>query len=210
MKTRNIIMIVVLALLFVAAGVLVIVGVATHEEAGLLGWCDETYAEEATQACPAPVWNHTPISITAMSDNPHPPMEPEEATRSVVDTINTRLGFELLRYDPDPGHCMEAHSICVRIGEPREDEWMDTAGDARHHFDGPALHLYCDVRTSNTGTSELLLLVLQHEVLHCIGLAHDDFEASIMRRSQTSTPDGEFPPRITDHDRALLRARFGQ
>lgn len=205
-------MVSVLVALFVTALVLVIVGVTTHTEAGLLGWCgddDETYVDTPTDRCPAPTFRRVPVSVTAETSNPHPPMDPEQATRAVVDTINTRVGFDLLWYDPDPGHCMEAHSICVRIGEPRDDDWMDTAGDAQHSWEGMSQNRYCTVRTSNTGTSELLLLVLQHEILHCLGLAHDDFETSIMRPVQTPTPDGAFPPRITDHDRELLRQQYG-
>ena len=45
---------------------------------------------------------------------------------------------------------------------------------------------------------------------YCLGLAHDDFKSSIMRRTQSSssTPMGAWPPRITDHDRDLLRERY--
>jgi len=55
---------------------------------------------------------------------------------------------------------------------------------------------------------ELLNLTIHHELGHCLGLAHDDFEQSIMRREQSPTPWGQLPPWISDDDRALVRSLY--
>lgn len=213
----NWIMLTVIAAIFIAAAVLLIVGLLTHREAGLMGVCwgadgtVERYLDAPTDDCPAVRWDGLPLRVKAMSNNPSPPDDPERAARRAIETINERLGFELLRYEEDGlDHCMEAHAVCIRIGEPRQPRWMETAGDTMHfRGSGDGEPLYCEVRTSNTGTIELLDLVLEHEIYHCLGLAHDDFDSSIMRSTPMAhVPDGQFPPRLTDSDRDLLRALY--
>lgn len=215
-KTRNIVMFLGIVLLFAVAGTLVIVGIANHEEPGLMGICWEddgsvSYEVDGSDECPEMIWNHAPpFVVTAVTDNPHA-SDPRAATRGVVETINHRLGFELLQFDS--GECGENVDICVTTGVAHEPGFMDTSGSAAHFavdVDGELPVLHCEARTSNTGTRELLGLVLQHELLHCMGLAHDDFDSSIMRETQRSTPDREFPPRITDSDRDLLRSMYMQ
>lgn len=212
----------IVASIFVAAAVAFVLALVTHEEAGFMGVCEDgseatQYLSTPTPECPRILWGRVPISVMAMTDNPHPVRDPEDAARSAIDAWNGWVGFELLRYDEEgPEHCMEAHSICLRIGEAREPGWMDTAGDARFFWgdDGVSEHplLYCEARTSNTGTVELLGYVLEHEIGHCLGLAHDDYASSIMRDPDNypfqHVPNGQFPPDISDFDRQLLRGLY--
>ncbi len=167
----------------------VIYGVVTHEEPGLM-----------TSAVPWPP-ERLPLAVCPESYGGGERTEAIRATAAAVETTNERLGLEVFALGLGSGRC----DVDVLVGVPAEPGWMDPGGDATiGHW--PT----CSVRPSNTGTSEILGLVLQHELGHCLGLAHDDWEGSIMRREQVSTPDGAFPPRITDHDRELLRGLYAR
>lgn len=207
MKTRNIVMAVVLGLLAIVALVLVIVGVTTHTEAGLLTACPHgddrlDYAGD----CDEVRWNRDqfPLRVYASTTNPHPPTPPEEAAQSVISIVNTRLGFSALQWEPDRG----MSDINVNIGISQELGWMRDANGVASHFVGPNGNLGCNVATWNTGTSLLLSRTLHHEIGHALGLAHDDFESSIMYPTLSSRNSSVYPPRITDHDRSLLRELY--
>lgn len=125
--------------------------------------------------------------------------------KDALATLNRRLGFDLFAFE---GDAASACDIAVTIGVPSEAGYLDPGGDAS--FD-PArtANPRCVVRTVNTGTDELLAYTLQHELGHCAGLAHDPWIGSIMRRVQTPTPVGSWPPWLSDADRALLRETYG-
>ncbi|HEY5658859.1 MAG TPA: hypothetical protein VIY27_13800 [Myxococcota bacterium] len=188
MKKRNIIMLVVVAAIFVVAGVLVVVGITTHEEPGLTN--------------PDNAWDHTELTV-GCRQYATGTVEECDAVRSAVSTINNRLGFPMMRYVD-----ATATDIEVTLGVPSDGSLSEPGGDATLTGSGTTYE-HCRVRTSNTGTSELLHLTLYHELAcHCLGLAHDDFDSSICRAEQSSTPMGQFPPRLTDFDRGLLRERY--
>lgn len=189
----------VIAAVFVAAGVLVAVGVATHEEPGLiegvpqwdrddfpLDWSVGRYTAEGTRE-----------AVGADRD----------AAEEAVSRVNARLGFAVL-VPVREGH----HSrVNIDLGVPSEPGWMDPGGDSRLRNETMVgrPRLVCDVRTSNTGgAADLTVLVLYHEIGHCLGLAHDDYELSIMRPTQRPTPDRVIPPWFSDSDRALLRGLY--
>lgn len=212
MKTRNVIMIVAIVLIFLAAIAGVIYGVVTHREPGLMGACwvgdrVASYEVDGADECAALEWPRGafPLRVGVRFDEVgHPGAL--EAVAGAVDRINTRLGFAALLVDPEAG-CSGEHQVCIEVGVAYERGFMDDHGTARHRqVLGGAMR--CEATTANTGTDELLAMVLEHELGHCLGLAHDDFGASIMRPVQTSAPMGEFPPWITDDDRALLRSRY--
>lgn len=158
-------------------------GVATHSEAGMMettpGWARSDFP---LRVCPAAYVPPVAPAVRAVSD--------------AVGDINSQLGFRAMEVE------CQASAIMVMVGVPSEAGWTDPGGNAtvRHHA--------CAIETCNTGTAEVEQLVLQHELLHCLGLTHDDFSSSIMRRVQSATPRGQFPPSITDSDRALLRGLF--
>lgn len=208
MKTRNIVMLVILGVLAVTALVLVIVGVATHTEAGLLTACDHPSSRlDYSGDCFDVQWERDqfPLLVHASTSNPHPPADPEDATRSVIRLLNGRLGFDALQWTDTP----EEADITVTIGVAQEvGLWMDDANGAASHIRLPDGGLRCEVTTWNTGTNEMLDKVLTHEMGHALGLAHDDFEDSAMYYSVR--PDGARITRlrITDHDRNLLRELY--
>jgi len=189
MKKRDIAMLVGLTVLFVVAGVLVVVGVTTHTEAGLM----------------AHRWDHMPLTVSCARYSEHTTGGCGDVSRTTT-RINQRLGFPVLMMLDRSA--VEA-DVMIVVGAPAEiaSGWDEAGGDADIVAEDGLASL-CFVQTRNTGTTELLHMVLEHELGHCLGLAHDDFDSSIMRPTQRPTPDGVFPPRITDHDRALLRETY--
>lgn len=183
-KIANIVTVVFVILLALAAIAGVIYGVTTHTEPGLdpraITWPRDRFPLRVCSSSYAGDFDAAPIVATAL------------------DVTNDRLGFEVLASSRE-----DACDVLVILGVPAEEGWMDPGGDA-HFGHGPT----CTIRTSNTGTTEIRGLVIQHEIGHCLGLDHDDFEGSIMRRVQTSTPDRTFAPRITDTDRDTLRELY--
>jgi hypothetical protein len=125
-----------------------------------------------------------------------------EAARAITRIVNRRLGHDVFVWESD------APQVEILIGVAAESGWLDAGGDAALAANGDTI-VGCSIRTSNTGTLEMMSLVLQHELGHCLNLAPDPFDASIMREVQRTVPDMQHPPRITDSDRKLIRATYG-
>ena len=183
----------VIVAIFIAAGVLVIVGVVTHTEPGFVS--------------PENAWDQDTIDalagLTVGCSNYAGGLEGCDVADDATETVNDRLGFSMFRY---MGTFPDAE-VQIVIGVPSEQGWMDPGGHTTLTGTGTTYE-HCEVVTSNTGTAELLFLTLYHELGHCLGLAHDDYEQSIMRPTQTSTPDRTIPPWISDFDRGLLRDKY--
>jgi len=195
-NNRNKAMILILGLLVVAALAGVIYGVVTHEEPGLM----EEWPTFEARDFPLP-YSVGRYTSEGMRIDP----EGESLVASTVATINARLGFlafRHVRYVPEG----RRSRINIDLGVPWEKGWMDSHGSAEMQSNEGTLT--CDIRTSNTGTDDLLGLVLHHELGHCLGLAHDDYEQSIMRPVQSRTSSGVLQPWISDYDRALLRRMY--
>jgi predicted Zn-dependent protease len=183
---------------------LIVFGELTHEEPGLerpeVSWPKDDF----------------PLSVQATSHVPARTKEDRNAVKAAIKTTNDRLGFTAFKYDDDTD---TAH-VQVTVGVP-QDSSLKTHAD----FDGQTLKdaggafllkaypgdkrwKECIVQTSNTGTIGLLHAVLQHELGHCLGLAHDDFESSIMHNPQKEWSGQGWPASLTDFDRNELRKRY--
>ncbi len=149
-----------------------------------------------------PHWRADEQPLQICVDGYAEPPNLELASR-VVRTINDRLGFKIYAITPTRADCV----VIATFGVPAERGWMDPGGDARISTTLES-GVRCEISTANTGTNELLFYTFEHELGHCLGLAHDDWNGSIMRRTQISTPDRQFGPWISDFDRQLIRDRY--
>lgn len=203
LSTASKVMVVGVLVLILAVLVLLPIAILTHEESGLLTACDtESGSLNYGGACYQVEWEPSqfPLDVYATTSNPEPAAEVGEAVSSAVDLINSRLGFTALRMS-------RSVSSDIRIDfETAQDvstsAMTDPGGSALHHREESGL--WCQVRTWNNGTVELVDRVLVHELGHCLGLAHDDFSDSAMYPEVHSDGDRLTRPRITDFDRDLL------
>lgn len=168
----------------------VIYGVVTHEEAGFIydesPWSPEDYPIGVCVASYDLGVDHRPHTDDLVHAD------------AVMDLMNDRLGFFAFRNAGAGSECRIQVIYNIPVGPGEGDGvQVDPGGYAIVGQGG------CNVGISNV-TGEMKSLTLQHELGHCLGLAHDDFESSIMRPVQSLTPAGSYPPRITDFDRDLI------
>lgn len=171
-------------------GVLTVVGVYTHTEPG--------FTEQDRH------WRGTPLTVACAG---HVPAEDDacEVAEHAVGVVNARLGFGMLSW---LGRAADA-DIKITMRAPVEVGVDEPGGHYELHY-ANGVYSRCEVRTMNSsgGGTDLEWLVVYHELGHCLGLAHDTAEISIMRPNQRATPFGQIPPWISDYDRKILRERY--
>jgi hypothetical protein len=200
----------IVSTIFLVAGVLLLIGIPGHTEPGFVN--------------PDNKWDHVPLRIGCAS---YAPVEvddwrdhPCEQVQAVVNRVNERVTdrdhlpngiFIYSGHGADP----DDQDILVVVGTPHDasSHWAESNGYAELVGQGTTYNM-CLAQTSNTGTNEMLFQVLHHELAcHCLGLAHDDHQASICRDPDLyplePIPDGQFPLRLTDFDVELLRGKYG-
>lgn len=195
MRTKDIVIWVTTAAFTVVVVILLIVGIVKHDEPTFL---DDTYSWSRA-AFPLKVRGQRYIVEGAERPN----RSQREALDQAVDVTNQRLGFEALTW----AELGSSADIVVDMGVPPSETWEAAGG----HFALTGTdeeYQQCVIYTANTGTQDVLFWVLQHELGHCLGLAHDDFSRSIMYRSQWTVDDFRDRPWITDADRAAIREKY--
>ena len=191
MKPGSIAMIAAIAGLVVLVLSLVVYGVMHHSEPELMD------ARPGFTAADVPI----AVCVSMYGGAPDDNRAAFDAVVDVVGTINERLGLTVLVVSNVP-----TCQVRVVVGAPVEAGWRDPGGDATYT---PGSRR-CEVETRNEGDTTMRALVLQHELGHCLGLAHDCWSGSIMCGGACCTlaePQG-FPPRIDDADRLVLRGLY--
>lgn len=217
---RWIIGIAVFATIAIAAAVLIVYGVATHDEPGLLEVCRgvngvAVYVDEVEGESPqggacadaAPLrWRRSdvPIGVNVThggTEGGAPPSEELRVAELAVRDFNAQVGFELFELDDGTG---APPDVSLVLGAPAERG--DPPGECRHWLRPDGFASSAAVVVRNVPDDATVFRVLLHELGHVAGLAHDDWTGSIMNRRTISAEAAELPPgRLTDADRSELR-----
>lgn len=165
------------------------------------GWADSTDEVEVdgAQQCSTPDWDTgfpLTVSYSAYADV-------GQDVEAAVEAINTAMGQEVLVVGEG------ATQIEVVTNAPYESGIRGAGGDAAFLMEHGSV-TRCVVHTRATGNAGVAHDVLQHELLHCLLLAHDvEDEGSIMHDIQQATWDLRNRKRLRDTDRDALRQHHG-
>jgi len=199
-------------------GALLIFGVCTHTEAGLMEicWTERGQALYGDSDCSGrevePIrWDHVPIIVGVRSyiDDAQELARAERIAASEAQLWNTQLGFSAFRISTE-----ESPDVTIVWGTPTEVGETQEGGAVSHLFRGN--RLTADVTISAIAIDSGAARVTFHELGHVLGLAHDDFEDSpmfpTMTMSEVRDPSTGIPnlpfQRVTDGDRVLLRGIY--
>lgn len=222
----------VLALVVIA---LIIYGVVTHREPVLLEVCwegSEARYVEGTEvddgACEGAeelVWpqSQVPFAVAATKAADETVLAPGASEREALDSairdINQQIGCTVLRASADPlsaamvAHLGEAVDVLPRRMGGRRPSKAPLGWAYHDRTDSRGqLSLRCHLHVrSNVGSLRGEYLVVHHEILHCLGLAHDPGNPSsaIYPFTEDDTMwETMQAARITDADRARLRSLY--
>lgn len=191
--TVNIIQIVVAVLVGVLAIAGVIYGVLSHSEPGIMKVCwIGGVADYDASRCSNPeelTWDRARMPLVVGADD-------DSSVRSAIDIVNSQVGCAVLELDTSVGSeadvvvSLDATMLAGR----------DHPGGATSHSQVSEIGMQAYVETMGTANSQQKMRVLVHEFGHVLGLAHDDYERSIMFPTQTHSNFTMF----SGSDRALL------
>lgn len=181
---------------------LVIFGVTQHTEPGLMMVCWNANGEaEFDTACGDEAseirWDRVPLVVDSEVE--------DEALNSAVSTFNSQVGCEMLRLSTGsvvPNVTVNTDSV-FDVGSP------DVIGGMTSFTRYANGTVSAEVNVAAVTNSYLRQRVLVHEFGHVFGLAHDNFESSVMFPVQSfdelGTGSGTMDfIRLTDFDRSLL------
>lgn len=155
------------------------------------------------------IWN-IPLQIRVED---YPAREPSSAHRrsaaQAVAAFNDAAGLTLYEITTDP---MRGADVVLTFDAPSRPE-LDPGvlGYAERQeepdFEGEVRLVGCTIGLTDAYEIALTSLIIQHELGHCVGLAHDQTRASIMY-PELAVPDSGFPPALTGADAKRLRQRY--
>lgn len=152
-------------------------------------------------------WDRVPINVSCRGYNSKFDSMCEPEGRAAIEIINQTLGFQILRYNTE-GY-QYTPGIEILLGVPRLEGEL-AAGSAQLTWIPNFNTLYsCEVVIVDDVEINMLSLIFQHELGHCLNLEHDDDDmTSIMfPRGDKMVKIGNFP-RITNEDREALRSLY--
>jgi hypothetical protein len=218
----------------IVAGVLLAVGIASHQEGTLLTVCwgedgaaryidDDIEGRNEADACEGAEelrWAKTQIPITVSSlstldDGSMGETDPrrERVLQEAIRDGNRQAGFELFRWiragDVEVSGWVH-FGLGIEARRHGEVERTAPPGYVSHSRYGGKLGGHVYVRSDVEADDRLLFRVLEHELFHLAGLRHDDFEASIMYPyTRDDFLEGPISTaHLTDVDRARFRALY--
>jgi len=221
----NIAITVVAAILAIGAAAALVWGITHHTEAGLLEVC---WSEEGTAVYGASQieggvgygtcerieelqWpqKQIPLSLAPISSEGELLDENSDEVRALqhtVEDLNQQLGFDLYRVVSG----VHASNAEVHFGAAFVGSNSPPPGRVFHTRTGTNLRGYVYLRSDVVSVERTLYLVLRHELLHLAGLAHDDFNLSVMfpitREDWNS--DHMSQAHVTDYDIDLLQSKY--
>lgn len=202
---------------------LVIFGVLTHKEPGLLHVCwannQAKFVEQEDlerAPCDSPeelVWpaSQLPIPVAAFAYDGTPTRDDIEMVKDAIEAINGKLDYKHLRYTS------EEAPISVTFRSPYETGTGTSLKDRvpgsckiSRVPDGNGSHtLRGDVVLRQLPSSHTIYRVVLHELGHCgLGLDHDPYEGSIMYPTTVSVETGPLLQGFSDWDVDLLRSTY--
>ena len=136
----------------------------------------------------------------------------EESVDDAVPILNSYIREKLFRRgERDCDITVEMGTIEIDADNPTDEphpfatSWLKPDNKESEAFDQ-----VCVVVIHQPADSRKVMVAIQHEVgVHCVGLAHDPFTASLAHVNATDFSDSWPPPMTTDKDGLALRKRYG-
>jgi len=206
------------AAIAVTAAALIGYAVATHSEAGLLSACQvggravyTTDVEGSASSHPCADPHEVRWPRDALPLSVHVALASEGTVgrgdvERAVDDFNAQLGFDLFVVHSDGD---SAPNVFLTANVASEDG--SSPGECSHALRrGDGLVESAGVTVRNVGDVVTAHRIILHELGHVAGLAHDDFESSLMFWRTVDVLESPTPiGRLTDADRETLREIYG-
>jgi len=197
-------MVVAFGLVTIAALVLLIVGVSTHKEAGLLKVCWGSNGNAIYRGCQVPtedlIWTQglpIKLKVQGYDNDPEELRHAKDTVQSAADFWNRQLGFQAIKVVND-----NSYDALLVWGTPSTGP---NEGGHVSHYSLISGGLSAKADIVHTATLRLSYLVTIHELGHVLGLADDDYEASPMN---AVTKEFAGVLQVSGYDRAILRDRY--
>lgn len=174
----------------------VIVGITMHREPGFMRvcWTALNVAEYSTCSETGEEISLSPLSLPFLVNSDGE----EDAINEAIEIVNQQIGCELLQYS-DENQVHISISVNGAIGDGNQ------MGGATTHYREPDGRIRARIELYSPGN--LILRVLVHELGHALGLAHDDYEYSIMYPTQRLSNRLQ-PINFSSYDRRILNELY--